>query len=52
MRTREEAIRTFNPVPDAAESWATLAKEAGMKYMAFTTKHTSGFDFPDCPYRQ
>jgi alpha-L-fucosidase len=33
----------FNPVQFNAEAWAQTAREAGMKYMVFTTKHHDGF---------
>ncbi len=33
----------FNPDPDAMEQWASVASEAGMKYMVFTTRHHDGF---------
>lgn len=54
--------RQFNPVKFNAETWAELAKQAGMKYFVFTTKHHDGFamydtqfsDYKitgkDCPY--
>lgn len=35
--------RSFNPQHFDALQWAQLAKEAGMKYMVFTTKHHDGF---------
>ncbi|MDY6326734.1 MAG: alpha-L-fucosidase [Bacteroidales bacterium] len=35
--------KTFNPVKFDPDSWAALAKEAGMKYFVFTTKHHDGF---------
>jgi len=34
---------TFNPRKFDPESWAVLARIAGMKYVVFTTKHHSGF---------
>jgi alpha-L-fucosidase len=34
---------TFNPTKFNPESWAELAKQAGMKYVVFTTKHHDGF---------
>lgn len=54
--------KTFNPVRFEPEKWADLAKEAGMRYLLFTTKHHDGFcmwdskfsDYkvtsPDCPF--
>lgn len=54
--------KTFNPVRFEPEKWAELAKEAGVKYFIFTTKHHDGFcmwdtkysDYkitaPDCPF--
>ncbi len=53
---------TFNPQHFEPETWADLAAEAGMKYVAFTTKHHDGFcmfdtrttDYrithPSCPF--
>jgi alpha-L-fucosidase len=39
-----EALQTtFNPVKFDPAKWARAAKEAGMKYMVFTTKHHDGF---------
>ncbi len=34
---------SFNPVQFNPEKWALAAKEAGMKYVVFTTKHHDGF---------
>ena len=34
---------TFNPMKFNPQEWAALAKEAGMKYVVFTTKHHDGF---------
>jgi N-acetyl-beta-hexosaminidase/alpha-L-fucosidase len=34
---------TFNPVHFDPAKWATAAKDAGMKYVIFTTKHHDGF---------
>ncbi|MCF8297034.1 MAG: alpha-L-fucosidase [Saprospiraceae bacterium] len=58
-----EALKTtFNPVKFAPKKWADAAKNAGMKYVVFTTKHHDGFcmfdskytDYkitaPDCPF--
>ncbi|PIZ18266.1 alpha-L-fucosidase [Candidatus Desantisbacteria bacterium CG_4_10_14_0_8_um_filter_48_22] len=33
----------FNPKKFNADEWASLAKEAGMKYMVLTTRHHDGF---------
>lgn len=38
-----DAINTFNPVNFNPESWAKLGKNAGMKYIVFSTKHHDGF---------
>jgi alpha-L-fucosidase len=35
--------KTFNPAQFDPRPWARLAKEAGMKYVVFTTKHHDGF---------
>ena len=54
--------RTFNPQKFNPEKWAAAAKDAGMRYVVFTTKHHDGFcmfdtaqtDYkitaPDCPF--
>jgi alpha-L-fucosidase len=39
----EGLIKTFNPVNFDPTKWAKAAKEAGMKYVVFTTKHHDGF---------
>lgn len=39
--------KTFNPVNFDPEKWARAAKEAGMKYVVFTTKHHDGFTMFD-----
>ncbi|MFA9371582.1 MAG: alpha-L-fucosidase [Labilibaculum antarcticum] len=33
----------FNPVKFNPQQWAKVSKEAGMKYLVFTTKHHDGF---------
>ena len=33
----------FNPSKNAPRKWARLAREAGQKYMVFTTKHHEGY---------
>ena len=46
-----EALKnTFNPTKFSPEKWATAAKEAGMKYMVFTTKHHDGFSMFNTKY--
>lgn len=46
-----EALQTtFNPVKFNPERWTAAAKEAGMKYMVFTTKHHDGFCMFDTKY--
>jgi alpha-L-fucosidase len=39
----EQYAKTFKPKPNAARTWAKLAKQAGQKYMVMTTKHHEGF---------
>jgi alpha-L-fucosidase len=39
----EALPRQFNPTRFNPDRWAKAAKEAGMKYMVFTTKHHDGF---------
>ncbi|MEX1239351.1 MAG: alpha-L-fucosidase [Cyclobacteriaceae bacterium] len=57
-----DLIRGFYPRHFDAEEWARIAKEAGMKYYVFYTKHHDGFNMydtqlseykvtsPACPY--
>ncbi|MCA8829574.1 alpha-L-fucosidase [Hymenobacter pini] len=37
----------FNPVNFNPEQWARVAKQAGMRYLVFTTKHHDGFSMFD-----
>ncbi len=39
----ENLQTTFNPTHFNPEKWAAAAKDAGMKYVVFTTKHHDGF---------
>jgi alpha-L-fucosidase len=39
--------KTFNPVKFDPRKWAKTAKDAGMKYVVFTTKHHDGFSLFD-----
>ncbi|MEM9144221.1 MAG: alpha-L-fucosidase [Bacteroidota bacterium] len=41
---------TFNPIDFNPEKWAKAAKDAGMKYVVFTTKHHDGFSMFDTQY--
>lgn len=42
--------KTFNPIRFEPEKWADIAKEAGIKYLIFTTKHHDGFCMWDSKY--
>jgi alpha-L-fucosidase len=39
----ENLKSTFNPVKFDPDSWAAAARDAGMRYAVFTTKHHDGF---------
>ncbi|MBC8185287.1 alpha-L-fucosidase [candidate division KSB1 bacterium] len=39
----ENLQTTFNPVKFDPDKWAKAAKDAGMRYVVFTTKHHDGF---------
>lgn len=39
--------KTFNPTKFNPEEWARLAKQAGMRYVVFTTQHFNGFNMFD-----
>ena len=43
----ENLQTTFNPVQFDPSKWAKAAKNAGMKYVVFTTKHHDGFSMFD-----
>ena len=43
----EALQKTFNPVKFDPDKWADAAKEAGMRYVVFTTKHHDGFTMFD-----
>jgi alpha-L-fucosidase len=49
-RLYEDLKKTFTPVKFNPEKWANAAKEAGMKYVVFTTKHHDGFCMYDSKY--
>lgn len=42
--------KEFNPVDFNPDQWALVAREAGMKYVVFTTKHHDGFALFDTKY--
>ncbi|HSG68347.1 MAG TPA: alpha-L-fucosidase [Bacteroidales bacterium] len=46
----ENLKTTFNPVKFNPEKWARAAKDAGMRYVVFTTKHHDGFCMFDSKY--
>ncbi len=50
VKAYENLKTTFNPEKFNPEIWAAAAKEAGMKYMVFTTKHHDGFTMFDSKY--
>ncbi len=39
----DNLYKKFNPVKFDPDEWVRLAKDAGMKYMVFTSKHHDGF---------
>lgn len=41
------ALPLFQPKPGFAREWTRLAKEAGCRYLVFTTKHHDGFALHD-----
>ncbi len=46
----EKLMYSFNPTLYNPEEWVLLAKNAGMKYICFTTKHHDGFCMWDTKY--
>lgn len=50
VKAYENLKKTFNPVKFNPDKWAKAAKNAGMKYMVFTTKHHDGFCMYDSKY--
>ncbi len=47
-----QAIPKFQPKKDFATDWARLAKQAGCRYVVFTTKHHEGFALHDSKLTQ
>ncbi len=50
VKAYEALQTTFNPLKFNPEKWAKAAKNAGMKYLVFTTKHHDGFSMFDTKY--
>ncbi len=46
----EDLKNTFNPEKFNPEKWSEAAKNAGMRYVIFTTKHHDGFSMFDSKY--
>ncbi len=46
----DNLYKQFNPVNFNADDWVKLAKDAGMKYIIFTSKHHDGFCMWDTKY--
>ena len=43
----KRAIPLFKPAPGFAKEWAALARQAGCRYLVFTSKHHEGFALHD-----
>ncbi len=43
----DNLYKQFNPVEFNADEWVRIAKDAGMKYLVFTSKHHDGFSMFD-----
>ena len=50
VKAYENLKTTFNPAKFNPEKWAAAARDAGMKYMVFTTKHHDGFSMFDSKF--
>jgi alpha-L-fucosidase len=50
VKEYEGLKKTFNPTKFNPDLWAKTAKNAGMKYVVFTTKHHDGFCMFDSKY--
>ncbi|CAN5804239.1 alpha-L-fucosidase [soil metagenome] len=50
VKEYEKLKTTFNPTQFDPSKWAAAAKDAGMKYVVFTTKHHDGFCMFDTKY--
>jgi alpha-L-fucosidase len=49
LKTYGKIAEEFNPVKFNADEWVKMAKNAGMKYIAITTKHHDGFAMFNSP---
>ncbi|MFA5325944.1 MAG: alpha-L-fucosidase [Bacteroidales bacterium] len=52
VKKYEQLQLTFNPVKFNPEKWAKAAKNAGMRYLVFTTKHHDGFCMFDSKFSE
>ncbi|MBA7642035.1 hypothetical protein ES703_49721 [subsurface metagenome] len=43
----DNLYKQFNPIKFDADRWVQIAKDAGMKYLVFTSKHHDGFSMFD-----
>ena len=50
VKKYEQLPKTFNPLGFDPDRWARAAREAGMRYVVFTTKHHDGFNMFDTKY--
>jgi len=47
VKEYDNLYKTFNPVHFDANEWVQIARDAGMKYLVFTSKHHDGFSMFD-----
>jgi len=47
LETYDNLYRQFNPTNFNAREWVDIAKQAGMKYLVFTSRHHDGFSMFD-----
>jgi alpha-L-fucosidase len=64
LEVYDNLYKKFNPVKFDAKEWTGIAKDAGMRYMVFTSRHHDGFTMfdskvtdykitsPESPYRK
>jgi alpha-L-fucosidase len=50
MEEYDSLYKKFDPVEFDADQWVQVAKDAGMQYMVFTSKHHDGFSMFDSAY--